>query len=77
MKDHKNQRSSSFDPILDDYKKKEKKLMENECITGSPNEEDRDRFFSGFRKNRILYLLTQLMFILGILIAIVLWITAD
>jgi len=77
MRDHKNQRSSSFDPILDDYKKKEKKLMENECITGSPNEEDRDRILSGFRKNRTLYLLTQLMFILGILIAIVLWITAD
>lgn len=77
MRDHKNQRSSSFNPILDDYKKKEKKLMENECITGSPNEEDRDRILSGFRKNRTLYLLTQLMFILGILIAIVLWITAD
>ncbi len=77
MRDHKNQPSSSFDPILDDYKDKEKKLMENECITGTLDEESADRLLSRFRGNRTLYLLTQLMFILGILIALILFITRE
>ncbi|SFN30151.1 hypothetical protein [Proteiniclasticum ruminis] len=77
MRNHKKPHSSSFNPILDEYKENEKKIMENECITGSSYEERAEKTVSGFRRNRTLYLLTQLMFILGILIALILWITRE
>lgn len=76
MKNHKHH-SSSYDPILEEYKKNEKRIMENECITGNPQLEKNQKNNSIARRNRTLYLLTQLMFILGILIALILWFTRD
>jgi len=77
MRTHKKPHSSSFNPTLDEYKEKERKIMENECITGSTYEEKEKKAVSNFRRNRTLYLLTQLMFILGILIALILWVTRE
>lgn len=61
-------RESSSHPDLLDYRRKEKKTMENSCVTGSEALEEKD--ISPWRRNRTLYLLSQLMFYLGIFILI-------
>lgn len=74
MRDEKSSHSS-YDPILEEYRKNESRIMENECITGSEYlEKDTDKI-SLLKKHRTLYLLTQLMFFAGIVIALILWIS--
>lgn len=53
-------------PDLLDHRRKERKTMENTCVTGSEAFEEKEK--TPLRRNRTLYLLTQLMLYLGIFI---------
>lgn len=75
MKNKRDDSYTSFDPILSEYRKNEKNQMENNCITGSFPEDQKKSNLSFFRKNRTLYLMTQLMFLLGVILAVIYFFT--
>lgn len=63
--------SEGFHPLLEEYRRKER--IESECITGSRYLDENPRRHFLKKRNKALYLATQLMFLLGLIIALILY----
>ena len=73
VSDKKKNGSGHLDYILEEYTRKEKKIMENSCITGDDSGKTDD---AGYRKQRIgkiISVLTTFSLILGFLVFLFLW----
>lgn len=64
------------DFIIDEYRRKEKKLMDNSCITGEridESDESDEKEFGFARKRRLISWLTTFSLVLGFLVFLFLW----
>lgn len=62
-----------LDYILDKHRRREKKIMENTCVTGWDGEQRDGKHFRSQRFLKIISLLTTFSLILGFLVFLVLW----
>ncbi|MBO1265780.1 hypothetical protein J3A84_12140 [Proteiniclasticum sp. SCR006] len=73
MSDKKRNGFGNLDHILDEYARKERKIMENSCITGDDSGKTDDASFRKQRIMKIISVMTTFSLILGLLVFLVLW----